>query len=74
MHSIKKQRRGFLKKAIFAGMGLALTNQLFAMVNGHKLIEGKRIGMIGLDTSHCIAFTQAMNTAQASAEWKGYKV
>ena len=74
MYSINKERRFFLKKAAFAGMGFALSSKLFAKNSNHKQYEGKRIGMIGLDTSHCIAFTQAMNAAQASAEWKGYKV
>lgn len=35
---------------------------------------GKRIGIIGLDTSHSIAFTKALNSADAGPEFDGYKV
>ena len=39
-----------------------------------KPIEQHRIGMIGLDTSHCIAFTKEFNAADAGPELGGYKV
>ncbi|WP_229311767.1 Gfo/Idh/MocA family protein [Larkinella rosea] len=35
---------------------------------------GKRIGIIGLDTSHSVAFTKALHTAVESDTYKGYKV
>lgn len=35
---------------------------------------GKKIGMIGLDTSHCIAFTEALNTPEADPAFAGYRV
>ena len=37
------------------------------------VVEGKKVGIIGLDTSHSIAFTKAMNV-QDHAELLGYKV
>ncbi|GAB3543354.1 Gfo/Idh/MocA family oxidoreductase [Spirosoma fluminis] len=36
--------------------------------------DGKRIGIIGLDTSHSVAFTKALNVAEANPEYAGYKV
>jgi predicted dehydrogenase len=36
--------------------------------------QGKRIGMLGLDTGHCIAFTQAFNAPDAGDKYRGYKV
>jgi len=38
------------------------------------LLPGKRIGIIGLDTSHSIAFTKVLNTPDAKSEYKGYKI
>jgi predicted dehydrogenase len=36
--------------------------------------KGTKIGMIGLDTSHCVAFTKALNNPDAGAEFSGYSV
>lgn len=36
--------------------------------------QGKRVGIIGLDTSHSVAFTKAFNDPAAKPELKGYKV
>uniref|UniRef100_UPI0032172E7E Gfo/Idh/MocA family protein n=1 Tax=uncultured Draconibacterium sp. TaxID=1573823 RepID=UPI0032172E7E len=36
--------------------------------------NGLRIGMIGLDTSHCIAFTKAFNAPNADNDFGGFKV
>ncbi len=36
--------------------------------------DGLRIGMIGLDTSHCIAFTKTFNDVNAGPEYGGFKV
>ena len=35
---------------------------------------GKRIGIIGLDTSHSTAFTEALNAATPDAAYGGYKI
>jgi len=35
---------------------------------------GKRVGIIGLDTSHSVAFTKSLNTPGAGAQYKGYTV
>lgn len=36
--------------------------------------SGKRVGMIGLDTSHSVAFTKALNVPEADKALKGYKI
>ena len=58
------------------GMGLLRRN----MMAGKTLFtvpavpEGKRIGMIGLDTGHCMAFTQSFNASDAGNKYRNYKV
>lgn len=75
MKNMTTARRIFIKNAAFAGVGLAISNSIFAKTKQPvKTDEKKRIGMIGLDTSHCVAFTQALNSVQASADLKGYKI
>ncbi|WP_257668309.1 Gfo/Idh/MocA family oxidoreductase [Parapedobacter tibetensis] len=41
---------------------------------GRDAPSGKRVGIIGLDTSHSVAFTKALNAAEADPKLKGYKV
>jgi hypothetical protein len=36
--------------------------------------SGLRVGMIGLDTSHCIAYTKTLNAANADTDFDGFKV
>ena len=64
-------RRKFVQSSIMAGAGLGLVNSfpLFASV-----ADGKRVGIIGLDTSHSIAFTKALNGEQPDPVFDGYKV
>lgn len=68
------KRRDFVKKATMGGIGLSLlgsTNSLFA---NRTFETGKRIGIIGLDTSHSVAFTKALNGAEPMAGFKGFKI
>lgn len=67
-------RREFIKKSAMAAMGVGFMN-----MNAYSLKEettewqkGKRIGMIGLDTGHCAAFTQSLNAPDA--KYNGYRV
>lgn len=64
-------RRNFIKTTTLAGVGLGLTSYAMA---GNSGAQGKRVGIIGLDTSHSIAFTKALNGADAGRQFKGYKV
>lgn len=66
-------RRRFLSTAsAAAGFGL-----LTGFSKSHALSpsrQGGRIGIIGLDTSHSIAFTKALNSPEPAPEFQGFKV
>lgn len=71
-------RRKFLKSTALAGLGLGLSGSMTALYGQDnplgKVAKGLRVGIIGLDTSHSIAFTKALNNAAAAPELGGYKV
>lgn len=55
-------RRKFIKNTALAGMGLGLVTHPFSVLGGAKEVQkGKRVGIIGLDTSHAVAFTKELN-------------
>lgn len=65
-------RREFIKITSLTTLGLGLLgskNPSFSLEN-----PGKRVGIIGLDTSHSIAFTKVLNGHQHTAEYLGYRV
>ncbi len=66
-------RRTFIKTGAIAGMGL-LTSQITFGKTTEPVKKGLRVGIIGLDTSHAIAFTKTLNDENASPEYGGYKV
>lgn len=69
-------RRNFIKSTAAAGIGLGLSftgTSVFA--TAQPLVQkGKRIGIIGLDTSHSVAFTKTFNGENPGPEYGGYKV
>lgn len=67
-------RRNFIKNTVVAGMGIGLSAGSFPLTGKALQKQGKRIGIIGLDTSHILHFTKDLNAANASADYKGYKV
>lgn len=67
-------RRNFLKSTAVAGLGLTLTGSSAFAASAGEVPKGKRIGMIGLDTSHSMAFTKTFNDENAGPEYGGYKV
>jgi hypothetical protein len=69
-------RRNFLKSSAVAGLGLGLsfTSSSAFSLEGAFAQKGKRIGIIGLDTSHSVAFTKTFNNPDAGPEYGGYKV
>ena len=69
-------RRQFIKQTLYAGIGAGILSQLpfQAFAGSAKGETGKRIGIIGLDTSHSIAFTNLLNNPEAGDKLKGYKV
>lgn len=69
MLSVSLNRRVFLK-----WMGIVGASFYMPQVHaGGKSSKGKRIGIIGLDTSHSLAFTELLFHAQ-KGEFDGYKV
>lgn len=62
-------RRKFLKTAGIASLGLYLN----PLTNWANILKGKRIGIIGLDTSHSLAFTKLLFEANNN-EFEGYRV
>ncbi len=69
----KIKRRTFIKTAAAGslGIGLSVKSSGFAKTPD---IQNKKVGIIGLDTSHSVAFTQALNDPSAGPEFGGYKV
>jgi hypothetical protein len=66
-------RKDFIKTVSVAGFGLSLAgSQSFARSNRQE--EPARIGIIGLDTSHSIAFTDIINDPDGGPEFSGFSV
>jgi predicted dehydrogenase len=66
-------RRDFVKTAALGGIGLGLAG------NGSSFYakgsQGtRRVGIIGLDTSHSVAYSKTLNSSDAGPEYGGYKV
>lgn len=69
------ERRDFVQNILALGIGTQLDKVLpFFHVNETIAPKGKRIGMIGLDTSHCKAFAAALNGANAGDKYDGFKI
>ncbi|TYR36626.1 gfo/Idh/MocA family oxidoreductase [Sphingobacterium phlebotomi] len=64
-------RRDFLGASSLAMLGLA-ASQASAFTLPTASLEGKRIGVIGLDTSHSVAFAKSIN--ENPEGYRGYKV
>ncbi len=67
-------RRSFIKKTGIVGLGLGLAGSVSAIPGSLDVEKGKRIGLIGLDTGHCVAFTRSLNDSMAGEKYGGYKV
>ncbi|MFV0606796.1 MAG: Gfo/Idh/MocA family protein [Niabella sp.] len=74
------QRRDFIKASALTSLSVAVLGKIsnakkyISPLKRDKVLAGKRVGIIGLDTSHAIAFTNAMNNSNAGIKYKGYKV
>lgn len=66
-------RRDFVHTGAAAGLGLSLSGSVSSAYSADAA-EGKRIGIIGLDGSHAVAFTKVINDPAASPEYLGYRV
>ncbi|WP_443936800.1 Gfo/Idh/MocA family protein [Pedobacter sp. MW01-1-1] len=69
MISSTLNRKDFIFKMSLLGISPFLSKLSFAQET-----RGKRVGIIGLDTSHSIAFTKLLNAVDADAVFDGYKV
>lgn len=68
-------RRKFITTASVAALGLGIKETALSMYQVKKgSLSNKRIGIIGLDTSHSIAFAKALNTPTDGSQFAGYKV
>jgi predicted dehydrogenase len=66
-------RRDFIKTSSAGTIGLGVAGNI-SPIFGIGNSDMKRVGIIGLDTSHSIAFTKALNDPAAGPEFSGYKV
>jgi predicted dehydrogenase len=69
----KFNRRDFVKTASIGGISIGMAGRLQPLFADNST-EGGKVGIIGLDTSHSVAFTKALNSADAGAEFGGYKI
>lgn len=67
-------RRNFIRMATLAGAGLSIPGSISPLYGNAVKQAGKRVGIIGLDTSHAVAFTKTLNATDAAAIYGGYKV
>ena len=72
-------RRQFVELTLSAGAGSFLWPTQTLGSDKPTVAPGKRVGIIGLDTSHSIAFTKELNSPTAAADrpspdWAGYRV
>jgi predicted dehydrogenase len=70
------QRRSFLKNAAVVGTSVLVGSQAMSWPGARMpyAATGKRVGVIGLDTSHSVEFTRVLNTATDDSLYNGYRV
>lgn len=69
-------RRSFIRRSVLAGSALSLSLPALSFRTRRVAVEqeGKRVGIIGLDTSHAPAFTKALNAEKSDPALGGYRV
>lgn len=67
------RRRSFIKRSAAGAVGFGLLGNNLRRVTTKEPPAG-RVGIIGLDTSHSTAFTNALNDPSAGPEFGGYRV
>ena len=71
----EQNRRAFIKTTALAAAGIGIGVNSFAeSVFPKTILAGTKVGIIGLDTSHVVAFTKALNSPDAGPEFGGFKV
>jgi predicted dehydrogenase len=69
----KIKRRNFIKTSAAGIAGLGLLHKTSVFTQNQDTAK-RRVGIIGLDTSHATAFTGVLNDPSAGPEFGGYKV
>src|SRR6266542_3517558 len=80
-----KNRRQFLKTTAITGFGISIAGSITgrnltqpiiipAPNNAVPFLPTGRVGMIGLDTSHCEAFTKVLNEPNPEPDFAGFRV
>ncbi|MDQ7948960.1 MAG: Gfo/Idh/MocA family oxidoreductase [Pedobacter sp.] len=68
-------RRLFIRQATLASIGATLASNLpFGSFANEPLQEQIRVGIIGLDTSHSVAFVKSLNAPVVQPQFAGFKV
>ena len=67
-------RRKFIKASAITGMGLTFAASVLPTMGKGTSNNLKTIGIIGLDTSHSIAFAKEINSVENNSLYGGYKV
>lgn len=57
-----------------AGLTILCTIMFAALASADEPIKPMRIGMIGLDTSHCLAFADMLNKQNPAPEFAGFRL
>jgi uncharacterized protein with GYD domain len=63
-------RRNFIRTAVASGVGISM----FDSLSFGGVADGKRVGIIGLDTSHATAFVKVLNGSNPDPIYDGYRV
>jgi predicted dehydrogenase len=74
MEEHQNGRLQFIKNVTIAGIGVGLAGPITVLYRGGNVIAKTRVGMIGLDTSHCVDFAKMLNAPDAPTEFGGYKI
>jgi hypothetical protein len=67
-------RRHFIRNASLTIGSLAFSKNVLATSFQTKTVGAGRIGIIGLDTSHSVAFTKALNGPNPSKKYNGFNI
>lgn len=71
----EQNRRAFIRTTALAAAGIGIGVNSFAeSILPKSILAGTKVGIIGLDTSHVVAFTKALNSPDAGPEFGGFKV
>ncbi|MBO9728740.1 MAG: Gfo/Idh/MocA family oxidoreductase [Chitinophaga sp.] len=74
MNTSSYNRRRFIRDAAMTGIGLGLLAPAGKLLAATPAADGRRVGIIGLDTSHSVEFTKMLNAVNPDPAFGGYHV